>query len=463
MYAKTLVYMLQSTEYNVGSYLRWWWRTRDFSQVAKRRSLALTRRTRLLLAVLQISILLYILGAIIAGIMGYIGFGIALVVFYPIIWAHLLVVPVWLARIMIVAPLEIKRIKASEKIFAKQAKSSVIVAIVGSYGKTSMKELLAIVLSAHLKVAATPANYNVAISHARFAETLRGDEDVVIVEYGEGAPGDVAKFTETTHPTHAIITGLAPAHLDQYKTVEAAAKDIFSIADTVPHDRVYMNADSSYALQYSPGNLQKYSHKEALGWKITDIKVGVEGISFTMHRGSVAMKLASGLVGRHAVGPLACVAALAFEFGLSVPQIEEVIQRTKPHEHRMQPYRLGGAWIIDDTYNGNIEGIRAGTALLSELPAKRKIYVTPGLVDQGLETETIHRTMGKLIAGAKPDVVVLMCNSVTVHIVQGLTEAGFEGNIRIQDDPLDFYTNLSHFVAAGDVILMQNDWTDNYH
>lgn len=191
--------------------------------------------------------------------------------------------------------------------------------------------------------------------------------------------------------------------------------------------------------------------------------MNIHGIHFSMQRGSVAMKLSSSLLGRHNIGPLSCVAALAYEFGLSAPQIIEAISKTRPHEHRMQPYQLEGAWVIDDTYNGNIEGIRAGTALLAELPAKRKIYVTPGLVDQGSETEVIHREMGKLIAGANPNLVILMRNSVTSYITHGLTDAGFAGSVQIEDDPLDFYTHLSHFVAAGDVVLMQNDWTDNYH
>ncbi|HEY1835426.1 MAG TPA: hypothetical protein VGG13_01240, partial [Candidatus Saccharimonadales bacterium] len=97
-----------------------------------------------------------------------------------------------------------------------------------------------------------------------------------------------------------------------------------------------------------------------------------------------------------------------------------------------------------------------------DLPAKRKLYVTPGLVDQGRETENVHRQMGELIATANPDVVVLMQNSVTAFIQQGLEAANFKNELRLEPDPLNFYTNLNHFVAAGDLVLMQNDWPDNY-
>jgi len=128
----------------------------------------------------------------------------------------------------------------------------------------------------------------------------------------------------------------------------------------------------------------------------------------------------------------------------------------------MQPYRLGGAWIIDDTYNGNIEGIRAGTQLLKELSGTRKIYVTPGLVDQGKDSDRVHEEMGRLIAGADPDIVVLMQHSVTKYIKRGLEAGDYKGEIIVEADPLDFYNNLQVFVAHGDLVVMQNDWPDNY-
>jgi UDP-N-acetylmuramoyl-tripeptide--D-alanyl-D-alanine ligase len=138
------------------------------------------------------------------------------------------------------------------------------------------------------------------------------------------------------------------------------------------------------------------------------------------------------------------------------------VSKTKPYQHRLQPYELNGAWVIDDTYNGNLEGIKAGTALLRDLKAKRKIYVTPGLVDQGEENERVHIEVGKAIAQAKPDLVVLMKNSVTSYIKKGLKKGEYKGEVQVKDDPLDFYVNLKHLVASGDLVLMQNDWPDNY-
>jgi UDP-N-acetylmuramoyl-tripeptide--D-alanyl-D-alanine ligase len=466
-FPSVLVYMLQNTEYHAGPYLNWFWHTSRFDKVMYRRTLTRTRAARLLLMALYWGMLVQIAVGLAFLYMGWrqdlaggLAFGVAILLVYPVLWAHLLVAPLELGRMLIVRPRQWRTIQASRSIFADF--KGIKIAVAGSYGKTSMKELLLTVLSEGKTVAATPATKNVSISHAYFARKLTGSEDIIILEYGEGEPGDVARFADITKPTHAVITGVAPAHLDRYKTLAAAAQDIFSVGNTVSPEHVYVNGESPDALPYVQPGQQLYGEKNALGWKITGIHTNLDGTRFTMQKGKHKLELHSGLLGRHQVGPLALAAALAHEFGLSDKQIKEGIGKTMPFEHRMQPYILSGAWIIDDTYNGNIEGIRVGTQLLKDLPAKRKIYVTPGLVDQGADTRRIHEEMGRMIADAKPDMVVLMQHSITQFIQDGLEAADYKGELLIETDPLNFYTNLNLFVATGDLVVMQNDWPDNY-
>ena len=466
-YLTVLVYMLQNTEYHPGAYLKWFWRTQDFSLVTRRRTLDYTKAARLLLLSLRIGSSLEILAGILLiylgiwhDLTGGLAFGVALVLAYPVIWAHLVVVPLMLGRWFVSLPSERLLIKKTDAVFANHP--GIRIAVAGSYGKTTMKELLATVLGEGLKVAATPANKNVSSSHARFAAQLDGNEDVLVIEYGEGAPGDVARFAKLTHPTRAVITGLAPAHLDRYKTLRAAGEDIFSIADYLKDKQVYVNDESPSVKPFIKQSYKLFNARGALGWKVEDVAVELTGTSFGLSKGRKTLELHSGLVGRHQVGYLALVAALGLELGLTAEQVTRGIAKTTPFEHRMQPYQLAGAWIIDDTYNGNLEGIRAGTQLLKDLEAKRKIYVTPGLVDQGEETRRVHHEIGELITGAQPNLVVLMQNSVMEYIREGLKKGNFKGEVQIEDNPLEFYTNLKHLVADGDLVVMQNDWTDNY-
>lgn len=469
-YATSLVYMLQSTEYNSKAYLGWYWRALDFRYkiVAKRRSLKLTRAAKLLLLVLRTGIVMQVIMALALAYRGWqndstqqlllAGF---VLLSYPIIWGHLILLPMIIARKFILVPKEKKLIKASRKIFHDH--SGMVIAVAGSYGKTTAKEILLTVLSEGKHVAATPANKNVASSHAAFARRLQGDEEVIVIEFGEGEPGDVTRFTATTEPDVAVITGIAPAHLDKYKSLAAAAKDIFSVANGLSVKQVFVNQESPDAADYIKPSYITYDCHSVMGWKVSNIQIRVDGLIFTMTRGKRKLHLESQLVGRHLVGTLAMSVAIAANIGLTDKQIETGVAKTKPFEHRMQPRLLAGGWIIDDSYNGNLEGIRAGLALLSELKAKRKIYVTPGLVDQGQESERVHREVGQLIAKANPDKVVLMKNSVTEWIITGLELNSFKGEVIIEDDPLNFYTNMSQVIAVGDVLLMQNDWTDNYN
>jgi UDP-N-acetylmuramoyl-tripeptide--D-alanyl-D-alanine ligase len=260
-----------------------------------------------------------------------------------------------------------------------------------------------------------------------------------------------------------VITGLAPAHLNHYPNLDAAGKDIFSLADHLKDKNIYVNGESDAIDKYIKPGHHVYSYEEVGEHKITHVEVDYTGTSFTLEYKGKKLKLKSELLGRHQVGPLAAVATIALSLGLTPKQVEEGIARTVSFEHRMQPRVLGGAWIIDDTYNGNIDGIRAGLSLLKELPAERKIYITPGLVDQGVETQAVHETMGRLIAEANPTKVVLMNNSVSAIIEKAIKETGYKGEVKIEYDPLNFYTNLEQFVAAGDLVLMQNDWPDNYY
>lgn len=465
-FVKTVVYMLQTSEYQIEPYLKWLWRTQDFGKVMYRRRLDATRRAKLLL--LALGACTYGTMAVGAAAAGFgagnssalLFFGLAIIVVAPLLWAHLIALPLLLARWLIVMPEERRAIASSRQVFSNFQGPKI--AIAGSYGKTTMKEILATVLSEGKNVAATPGNKNVTVSHARFAGSLTGKEDILLIEYGEGKPGDVAGFASYTRPTHAVITGLAPAHLDKYKTLKAAGEDIFAVADYLKGKNVFVNGESSEVKNFMKSSHEFYDHSGALGWKVKHVNLEITGMEFSLQKGSRKLHLKTGLIGEHLLGPLALAAGLAQELGLSDEQIISGVAKTRPFEHRMQPYQLAGGWVIDDSYNGNLEGIRAGTNLLKKLSAKRKIYVTPGLVDQGEETERVHLEMGRLIAAAQPDEVVLMQNSVSDFIKLGLEAGNFSGKLTIKQKPLEFYQNLEHIIAAGDLIMLQNDWPDNY-
>jgi UDP-N-acetylmuramoyl-tripeptide--D-alanyl-D-alanine ligase len=451
--------MLQRCEYEIKPFLKWYFKVEDFNKISIRGSLVKTSKSKLLLLLLDILIVLDIIGAIWLMMSGYLVFtGIIVLILYPLITTMVLLIPLELARIFIVLPQQKVLIEKSKSIF-KNSKATKI-AVAGSFGKTTMKELLATVLAEGGLTAATPANKNVAASHAIFASRLTGKEKFIVVEFGEGKPGDVVRFTKTIAPNVGVITGVAPAHLDKYPSVEAAADDIFSLTTQLGHKNTYVNGESDYIKSHLAPSDQVYSRSGVGDWKASNVVNGLEGISFDLTSGKQKIRVKSKLLGRHQIGPLSAVAILALDNGLTIKQIESGLSKTVAFEHRMELRKVGGAYVIDDAYNGNLQGIKAGLSLIAELPVKRKIYVTPGLVDQGKDTAKIHNKIGKLILEANPDKVVLIKNSVTDDILLGMK--GYSGEVIIETNPLPFYLNLDKFLAADDLLLMQNDWPDNY-
>lgn len=455
---KTLAYMLQQFEYDPAKFMKWVATAPDLALARKRGTLTLTQRGTLTLGLSYVVYIVWFVVSLGLAIVLNPWYATLLLLAQPVTAVVLLGISTIL-QMAIVNPRQQAEIAKARRILHDS--SAIKIAVLGSYGKTSMKELLQTVLAEGKFVAATPGNKNVLISHARWVHGLSGREEILIFEYGEAEPGDIVKLATFSKPNFAVVTGLAPAHLDYYPNLEAVADDFASIQDVVEPQNIFCNAVSPLLVTKLPG-VHFYGEQGLDGWKVSHPMVSFEGTSFTLTKGKQSLRLHSGLLGVHQIGPLAAAAVIAKRLGLSDEQIVAGIAQTKPYEHRMEPRQLYGAWIIDDAYNGNIEGMKAGLALLKALPAKRRIYVTPGLVDQGAETERVHRELGQAIAKAAPDKVILMKNSVTKFIQQGLAHANYSGNLQIEPDPLAYYNGLDQHVAAGDVVMLQNDWPDSY-
>lgn len=465
-YPKVLLYMLQDTEYRFGRYLTWVHRTTDFRYVMKRRTLEVTPKVQLLvlaLRVLAAAITVAIGVAIYCGVVWHdttwfvIATGLFIVA--PFILSHGIVFPLFIGYIVIQKPREQALVARASRILESHPGQRI--AIAGSYGKTTAKEILKEVLSTGRHVAATPGNMNTAIGISRFVMTLKGDEDILVFELGEEQIGDVRRLARFVRPDIGMITGINEAHLASFKTLDNTAETILALSDFVGPENLYLNGESALVKKYDSSGGYYYDRNGVDGWRVENAHTAIDGTDFVLLRGRRKIPVHTSMIGLHTVGVVAASVAIADKIGLEAKHIQEGLNAMKPFEHRMQVRPLYGAWIIDDTYNGNSDGFAAGLEFLRSVDAKRRIYVTPGLVEQASKTEEVHIAIGKDIA-VSADVVVLMKNSVTEYIKAGLKKGKFHGTLLEIDNPLDFYTNLDQYVATGDVVLMQNDWTDNY-
>ena len=464
-YPRSLVYMLQASEYNIRDYLAWYHKTKNFTRVERRKQFVRTAKSFLLL-VIAWTIFFSLIGAAIfilwidMGLLKYI-LPFLIVLFSPYILAYGIIIPLLVIRVIIQWPIERLIInKAKQKL---KIHTAVKIGIAGSFGKTTMREILKTVLSEGKKVAAPPHSYNTLLGISQFVKTLKGDEEILVFELGEYYPGDVRKLCYLVQPSMGVITGVNEAHLQKFKSLERTVKTIYELADYLEEKPVYVNGENELARKNARSGHILYDRGRVENWKIENSKTDLTGTSFTLTKNGTRLELKSALLGLHQIGPLAASAEIALNLGLSFDQVRDGISKTMPFDHRLEPKTdNAGVITLDDSYNGNPDGVNAVIAFLASLKDCRKFYVTPGLVEMGLRTEEIHKQIGKQLAKASIEKVVLIKNSVTSFIEQGLKENGYTGEVIWFDDALAAFAALPLLTVKGDVVLLQNDWPDQY-
>ncbi len=464
-YIRSLVYMMQASEYDICEFLKWFWRTKDFRNVEKRKCLEKTTKAKLLLLFGGIFLIAYIAAALVAvNFILYpykIFFLISLLYAMPYFLVLLLAVFLFLGQNLLQKPYEFFIIKkAREKLLRHKA---IKIAIAGSFGKTSMREILKMILSEGKKARAPGHSYNTPLGISKFIGSLKGDEEVLIFELGEYYTGDIRKLCNLVRPQYGFITGINEAHLDRFRTLSNTVQTIFELSEFVPDNSIYINVENVLARENAKSEFIVYSRKGVNGWKILNPKTDLSGTSFILKKDNIKIKMESSLLGLHQIGPLSAAADMAFLLGLTPEQIQKGVKKTKPFDHRLEPKMdSSGVITLDDSYNGNPDGVGAVIDFLASLKNHRRFYVTPGLVEMSSRTDVVHKEIGDKLAKAQIEKVILIKNSVTPYIERGLKEAGFKGEIRWFNDALSAFNALPSLTVKGDIVLLQNDWPDQY-
>jgi UDP-N-acetylmuramoyl-tripeptide--D-alanyl-D-alanine ligase len=461
-YVRSLVYMMQASEYYPREFLAWYHRTGDFSNIEKRKHLMYTPKAVVLTFFAWILLIWGAVSAALlvfqAGLPGYIS-AIIGIVLAPFIVPYTLFLLILLLNWLQI-PVESYIVARAKRTLQKHP--AVKIAIAGSYGKTTMREILKTVISSGKRVAAPKGSHNTPLGIARFIEQLRGDEEVLVFEFGEYYSGDVMRLCRFVEPQWGIVTGVNEAHLERFGSLENTAKTIFELGEYLDRSPLYVNAEDTLVRARAKSNYVPYDRNGAGQWKVVGATTAIDGTTIDFSHNDNSVRVHSKLLGLHNIGPISAAADIASKLGLSDEQIRHGISQTKPFEHRMQPRSEGGVTMIDDSYNGNPDGVRVAIEFLKTLQGRRRWYVTPGLVEMGSRKEEVHRTIGRQLAEAKIEKVVLMRNSVTPFIEQGLKEAGYTGEMIWFDDAVMAFRALPTMTLSGDVVLIQNDWPDQY-
>ncbi|PIV70993.1 hypothetical protein COW57_02115 [Candidatus Roizmanbacteria bacterium CG17_big_fil_post_rev_8_21_14_2_50_39_7] len=305
--------------------------------------------------------------------------------------------------------------------------------------------MVSTILAQKYKVVKTPENINTPLGIAELIITkVKKETEVLVVEMGEYSRGDIRDICAIVKPQIGIITGINEAHLERMGSLDNTVATIFELAQDMDKDGLLvLNGDN----EHIHTNYKKYiSHQQIV---LCSSKKGTD--------------LKSSLLGRYAKGVLQAGEAVAHSLGLSAEQIKVGTSLIKPLPHRLQPIEgTRGVLVIDDSYNGNPSGVSEAIYVLGTYSNRRKVYITPGLVETGEKTAEIHRKIGKGLSKVA-NLVVLIANSVTPYIQEGLIANGFNTeNIRWYKSAEAAHADMANIIQPNDVVLFQNDWTDNY-
>ncbi|PHS56199.1 MAG: UDP-N-acetylmuramoylalanyl-D-glutamyl-2, 6-diaminopimelate--D-alanyl-D-alanine ligase [Sulfurimonas sp.] len=331
--------------------------------------------------------------------------------------------------------------------FKKEAKKKIrdmknlqVVCITGSYGKTSIKNFVSEILSKKYNVYATPRSVNTLAGIVRdINESLPEDTDIYICEAGARESGDIYDISTFLEPQTVVVAKVGLAHIEYFKSLKNIISAKLEIMQSPRLETAFIHKSVTDEL---------HEKVTFFGDEIHNVKATLDGTDFTLELKDTNLELHTDILGSFQTMNISVAVKIAKKFNLSNELIQKAVSKLKAVEHRLQKIEAGGKIILDDGYNGNIDGMLEGIRLCS-LHNGRKVIVTPGLVESSKELNL------KLIEAINEVFdVVIVTGSLNAEL--------FDKNITVTNktmlkDKSKIQEILISHTQAGDIILFAND------
>ncbi|QZN95088.1 UDP-N-acetylmuramoyl-tripeptide--D-alanyl-D-alanine ligase [Symbiopectobacterium purcellii] len=295
----------------------------------------------------------------------------------------------------------------------RRQSSARVVALTGSSGKTSVKEMTAAILRQCGDVLYTDGNFNNDIGVPLTLLRLTLDHRFAVIELGANHIGEIAYATNLVRPDSALVNNLAAAHLEGFGSLEGVARAKGEIFNGLPTKGIaVINADSNdltrwhdvlrdkTVWQFSP------QHGENTDYYASDIRHADGGTLFELHTPFGSQEVNVPLPGRHNVANALAAAALAMSVGAGLQQVKDGLAQLKAVPGRLFPIMLAAnKLLLDDSYNANVGSMTAAVHTLAEMPGYR-VLVVGDMGELGEDAEACHQQVGEVARDAGIDVVL---------------------------------------------------------
>ena len=332
-----------------------------------------------------------------------------------------------------------------------------VIAITGSAGKTSSKELIFAVLSRRYRVLKSKGSFN---NHWGVPLTLLNMNDkyqATILELGTNHPGEIGYLTRMTRPDIVVLTNVGPCHLEGLKTVDDVYREKKSIIDGLPvNGTVIFNQDDPYLKRLKRlGKKQLYSYglKGQADFAADYIRINKNGtLNFILNK-RYPVKLRTPV--RENVSNALSAVACGRKLNVPFDDIVKGLGRCSFKQQRQQIERVGGLIIINDSYNANPVSFRSALTTLKNFPVKgRRIAVCADMLELGKDAVRLHEELADVLSAGGVD-IILSLGPMMKHFVRKVRRFCPDIKTCCFDDIRQLNTMLVKTAAEGDVILVK--------
>ncbi|SFV56397.1 UDP-N-acetylmuramoylalanyl-D-glutamyl-2,6-diaminopimelate--D-alanyl-D-alanine ligase [hydrothermal vent metagenome] len=312
----------------------------------------------------------------------------------------------------------------------------VVVGVTASYGKTSIKNFIAHILSDRYRVYATPRSVNTLGGIIKdINDDLPDDTEVYVVEMGARAEGDIAEISTLVNPHYAVVGKIGPAHIEYFRTLENIRNTKMEILQSDRLKEAWVDVSA---------NIKPTDTIHMFGQDIKDIKSTLESTSFTLD----GVRYSANILGSFNAMNIAAAIKVAKALGIGDDEIKDRLSTLEPVAHRLQRIDAGGKVILDDSFNGNIDGMMASFDLVSTYSG-RKVVITPGLVEVDDELNiAIAKKINEIFD------LVIATGDLNYHIFKEYIDADKLKKLPSKDMMEEMLVTET---MAGDLILFAND------
>ncbi len=337
-----------------------------------------------------------------------------------------------------------------------------LIAVAGSNGKTTTKEIIATLLDGSFRVLKTWGNRNNLVGLPLTVLDLCPDHTIAVVEMGMNAKGEIKRMTEISSPDVGLITNINVAHMEGFGVFEELIKAKGELWDTMrPDGVIVVNQDDVNVLKLAegyPGKRVTFGVEAPSDVMAKEVHFeGGKGVRFTLALGGEKVEVTLPMMGISSVYNALAGTTVASVFGVQLKEIRERLEGVKPFPMRMEVIHLvNGSTIINDSYNANPNSMELALKVLSEVKeAERGIAVLGDMLELGQFSGEAHARIGEKVVSFGVDLLFTLGEGAEI-IANKAREAGLnEDRVTVSRDHRDLLLHLKKAIKRGDWILVK--------